>query len=308
MVGRLERVPLREVWRHEALHFTRWLEENIDVLNEAVDLNLSVVEREHAAGTFSVDLVAEDELSRTIVIENQLEKSDHDHLGKLLTYATQLEARVAIWIVADPRPEHVSVIAWLNESTPLAAYLLKLEAIRIGSSEPAALITQIVGPSDDGREAAETKLELAEQQSRRQRFWAQLLERANAETPLHSNVSPSRDNWVQAGSGRSGIHYTYWITQRDARIHLAIERPDAQENRAIFEQLISARDEIEASFREPLEWDRREGVKRCLIQKTLDVGGYKDDESNWPDIQDQMVDAMIRLQQSLRDHIDRLDM
>ena len=116
-IGKLERVPLREVWKHEALDFTQWLQENIDVLNTALDLNLVNVDREQAAGSFSIDLVAEDGSGGTVVIENQLEKSNHDHLGKLVTYLTAMGATVAIWIVSDPRPEHVAAITWLNESS-----------------------------------------------------------------------------------------------------------------------------------------------------------------------------------------------
>ena len=85
-IGKIKRIPLREVWKHEAYDFTCWLQENIDVINEAIDLNLASPEREQPAGTFNVDLVAEDEAGGTAVIENQLEKSDHDHLGKLITY------------------------------------------------------------------------------------------------------------------------------------------------------------------------------------------------------------------------------
>jgi RecB family endonuclease NucS len=93
-VGRLQRVALREVWKHEALDFTQWLQNNIDILNESLDLNLVGAERERSAGDFNVDLVAEDEDGGTVVIENQLEKSNHDHLGKLITYLTAI-GRVA---------------------------------------------------------------------------------------------------------------------------------------------------------------------------------------------------------------------
>ncbi|MDP6496196.1 MAG: DUF4268 domain-containing protein, partial [Dehalococcoidia bacterium] len=82
MIGKIQRVKLREVWKHEALDFTTWLEENIDVLNDALDLTLTSVDREQAAGDFSVDMVGEDNAGNVVVIENQLERSDHDHLGK----------------------------------------------------------------------------------------------------------------------------------------------------------------------------------------------------------------------------------
>lgn len=114
MIGRLQRISLRDVWKHEALDFTKWLQENIEVLNEVIDLNLSNPESERSAGAFSVDLVAEDESGNPVIIENQLEKSDHDHLGKILTYLVAMAAKTAIWIVADPRPEHVSTITWLR--------------------------------------------------------------------------------------------------------------------------------------------------------------------------------------------------
>jgi RecB family endonuclease NucS len=110
-VGKIQSVRLREVWKHEALDFTTWLRENIDVLNEALNLSLSNAEREQVAGDFSVDLVAENESGDPVVLENQLEKSNHDHLGKLLTYLVAIGAKTAIWIVSEPRPEHVSTIS-----------------------------------------------------------------------------------------------------------------------------------------------------------------------------------------------------
>ena len=125
-IGILERVPLRQVWEHEAHDFTQWLQENISVLNDALDLNLVNVDREQAAGSFSIDLVAEDEGGGTVIIENQLERSNHDHLGKLITYLTGMSAKAAIWIVSDPRPEHVAAIAWLNESSSAAFYMVKV--------------------------------------------------------------------------------------------------------------------------------------------------------------------------------------
>jgi hypothetical protein len=156
-IGKLSRVPLRTVWEHEAYDFTQWLQENIDVLNTALDLNLVDVDREQASGSFSIDLVAEDEGGGTVIIENQLEKSNHDHLGKLITYLTGMSAKAAIWIVSDPRPEHVAAIAWLNESTSAAFYMVKVEAVRIGESPAAPLFTLIVGPSDETKEVGQTK-------------------------------------------------------------------------------------------------------------------------------------------------------
>jgi hypothetical protein len=223
-VGKIQRVSLREVWKHEALDFTTWLRENIDVLSEAVNLSLSNAEREQAAGDFSVDLVAEDESGDPVIIENQLEKSNHDHFGKLLTYLVAIGAKTAIWIVSEPRPEHVSTISWLNESSPASFYLVKVEAIRIGDSPAAALLTEVVGPSEESRELGETKKELAERYTLRRRFWTELLNRAAKRTALHANISPSRYNWISTSSGISGLGFNYTVRQHDAGVELYIDR------------------------------------------------------------------------------------
>jgi hypothetical protein len=129
-ISKLQRVPLREVWKHEAYDFTQWLQDNLDVLNGILNIDLVSAEREQAAGAFSVDLVAETDNGDTVVIENQLEKSNHDHLGKLITYFSALTAKIGIWIVSDPRPEHVGAIAWLNEATDAGFYSQASHRIR----------------------------------------------------------------------------------------------------------------------------------------------------------------------------------
>ena len=167
-IAKLERLPLREVWKQEAYDFTKWLEENIDVLNTALNLNLVNVDREQAAGAFSIDLVAEDDGGGIVIIENQFEKSNHDHLGKLITYLTGMSVKAAIWIVSNPRPEHVTAVAWLNESSS-ADFMVKVEAVRIGDSLAAPLFTLIVGPSDESRELGKTKKEIADRYGVRKR-------------------------------------------------------------------------------------------------------------------------------------------
>ena len=178
MIGKLDRVPLRDVWPKEAADFTPWLRDNIDVLNEVLDISLTGAESEQRAGSLNVDIVAEDQSGQTVIIENQLERSDHDHLGKLITYLAVLDAKAAVWIVADPRPEHVSAVSWLNESSEASFYLVKAEAVRIGDSLPAPFLTLIVGPSEDRNEVVGTKRELAERHLIRQRFWSRLLDLA----------------------------------------------------------------------------------------------------------------------------------
>ena len=275
MIGKIHRVPLRDVWKHESLDFTKWLQDNIDVLNDVLDLSLSSAEREQPAGDFYVDLVAEDEDGNTVVIENQLEKSNHDHLGKLITYLASVGAKTAIWIVAEPRPEHVSAIAWLNECSPAAFYLLKIEGIKIGDSTPAPLLTQIVGPSEESRKVGETKKELAERYVIRQAFWSKLLERAKERTKLHANISPGQYSWIGTSAGRRGLGFNYAVRQHEASVELYIDRgkDTDEENKTIFDTLVASKDDIEATFGEPLEWQRLESKRACRIRKEI--------EPNW---------------------------
>ena len=297
---------MREVWRHEAYNFTRWLQDNLDVLSDVLGVSLSNAEREQAAGDFSVDLVAEDQAGNTIIIENQLEKSNHDHLGKLITYLVAFEAKTAIWIVADPRPEHVSAVAWLNESYVASFFLVKLEAIKIGESPAAPLLTLIVGPSDETREAGKAKQEIASRYIDRERFWSDLLERAKTRTRLFANISPGQWGEIWATAGGRGLQYKFSVRQHDAGVELYIDRTESGEiNKRILATLAEHKDEIEKAFGEPLEWDSKDGRRSCRIWKPIAAGGYRDDE-RWPEVHNQMVDAIIRLDKALKPHIAQL--
>ncbi len=308
LIGKLERVALREVWKHEAYDFTQWLQQNVDVLNAALDLNLVNIDREQAAGSFSIDLVAEDEGGGTVIIENQLERSNHDHLGKLVTYLSAMGAKAAIWIVSDPRPEHVAAIAWLNESSSAAFYMVKVEAVRIGDSPAAPLFTLIVGPSEQSKDVGQTKKEIAERYGIRRRWWTQLIERADVITKLHSHITPSEYSWIGTSSGVRGLNFNYVVTQDECAAELYIDRgkDSEEETKAMFDQLHANQSSIEAAFGSPLEWERLEGKRACRIRYTQSSGGYRSPEENWPTMQDAIALAMSKLEKALRPYLKQL--
>lgn len=307
MIGKITRVPLRKVWKHEALDFTTWMEDNIDVVNDILDLNLSNAEREQSAGKFSVDIVAEDDKGNPVIIENQLEKSNHDHLGKLITYLTSVEAKTAIWIVADPRPEHIRAISWLNESSSASFYMLKIEAIQIGDSEPAPLLTLIVGPTEEARNIGEIKKEWSERHVLRHRWWTQLLNYAKTKTKLHANRSPSVYHWIGSSAGKKGLVFVYSIRQKESTIELYIDRGKeaGDENIKVFDTLFGYKDEVEKTFGEPIEWLKMEGKRACRITKKL-KGGYRDPEDEWAEIHKRIVDSMIRFHKAINPYIKKL--
>ena len=303
VIGRLERVALREVWRHEAYDFTRWLQENIDVLNATVGLDLVNVNREQAAGAFSIDLVAEEQGGDKVIIENQLEKSNHDHLGKLLTYLVAMEARAAVWIVSEPRPEHVSAVAWLNESSSADFYLIKVEAVRIGASPPAPLLTLIVGPSVETEAVSRSKREFSEQTDLRQEWWKRLL--ALPEAGLHRHLKAARSPWISVSSGTRGLGFNYWVTNEQCVAELYIDRGDREENKAIFDQLLSQRSAIDAAFGGPLDWDRMDDNRASRIRFKVPIGVRAAGEE-WEAGQSAVVDGMNRLERSVRPHLAKL--
>ncbi len=302
-IGKITRIPLRDVWKHEAHDFTKWLENNIDVLNEIIEPNLSVVERESSAGDFKLDLLAEDDQNQTVVIENQLERSDHDHLGKVLTYLAAFDAKIAIWIVGQPRPEHVSAISWLNESNTAAAfYLIKAEAVSINDSPPALLLTVIVSPSDESKLVANEKKQLSERHHIRQEFWTALLDQAKNKSPLHANISPSNQNWVSASAGTTGIGLAYVVAQGWWRVELYIDRGknSNEENKRIFDLIHEHRESIEADFGDSISWERLDEKRACRISYKQTTGGYRSNTDQWEGIHSHMIDSMIRLEKAVR--------
>jgi hypothetical protein len=303
-IGRLEQVDLRELWKHEEYGFSAWLEANLDQLGQVLGLRLADPEREVAAGGYSVDLVAEDEVGSRVVVENQLAASDHDHLGKLLTYLTNLDAKTAIWIVKEARAEHIRAIQWLNETTPddVSFFLVRLAAYRIGVSAPAPLFTTIVGPSASSKDIGKSKKVLAERHVLRLRFWEQLLALAKTKgLLLHAQRSPSREHWLGAGAGiRAGVAYNYLVwMEAEAGVELYIDTGDAAENKRLFDAFLTKREQIEGDFGGVLIWDRLDAKRACRIKHVFACGGVER-EDQWPELQQRMVDAMAKLSNAIR--------
>jgi hypothetical protein len=303
LVSRLELEPLRKVFPKEARHFTTWLESNIEAISERIGIKLEVIQREKYVGDFKVDLLCEVKDGGRVVIESQLEKTDHDHLGKLLTYLVNLDANTCIWVTADPRPEHQKVMDWLNESTPsdMSFYLVKVEAVRIGSSPFAPLFTVIAGPDRQSKEIGKKKKEWADVELKRIDFWKGLIERSKNKTKLFANITPGKNHFLSISSGKGGVTFTYVILKSGTGVELYIDhdKDTGKMNKDIFDALRRHKKNIEREFGAPLTWERLNNKRAARITKRYKNSGISDPKK-WPSIQDEMINAMIRFEKAIR--------
>lgn len=296
-VGKIKQVPLREIWKREDSDFTVWLENNIDYLNDVLDFEVTIEEREKRVGSFSLDLYGDDGMGGKVIIENQLEKTDHDHLGKVLTYLTNLDAHRAIWITPKPREEHGRAIDWLNEYTPgdIAFYLVKLEAIRIGDHPVAApQFTVVKGPSEQIKQIGQEKKDSAARDAIRREFWGHFLERMAEKGDLYSGQKPPSIAWMSHGLGMSGININVYCTRKYVRGEVYLSKGLAEDNKRIFDHFQDQRGDIEGAFGESLIWERLDDGIHSRIKHQLDGVGW-DNREDWPSIIEFLIDTAIRL-------------
>ncbi len=312
-VGKIEKVPLRNIWKKEDKDFTQWLEENVEYLNEVLDFDITIEKREEKVGIFKVDLIGSDNFGNKLIIENQLEKTDHDHMGKIITYLTNLEAKIAIWITSNPINEHIKAIDWLNEISPndIAFYLIRIEAIRIENQPLAApLFTIVKGPSEESKQIGNEKKEYAQRHILRKKFWTSLLEKSKNRTRLHSNVSPCIYSWLGTGARKSGISYNYAVTNNYASCEVYLDRGKGYEepniNKIRFDKLFKQKDEIEKEFGGKLIWERLNDRRASRISFRFEGVGLKD-EDKWDSLQEKMIDVMIRMEKTFRKPIKQLN-
>ncbi|MCC6483262.1 MAG: DUF4268 domain-containing protein [Armatimonadetes bacterium] len=305
-VGKLEKVSIQSVWRTEP-EFTRWLEQNPDTLSETLGTAIESLTREMSAGDFFVDLVGEDGSGGKVVIENQYGKSDHDHLGKVLTYLAAFEAVTAVWIVETPRPEHVKAFAWLNDASSASFYLVQMQAVRIGDSAPAPLLTLILGPSEERGRVGEIKRTLRERQQVLLEFWtifAEALKKAG--DSAHAHLKPTYGDWLSTAAGITGLGYAYVLLNDSARIELYIDKDTTEaENRELFDRLLSHKEAIERDFGAPLDWEALDGKRAKRIAWRTDLGGIKN-RKKWPQLQAELIDRMHRFMNALNPYVSAL--
>ena len=301
-VERLTEVALREVWRDEAAIFTPWLASNPDYLSEALGMDLEVVGTEVAVGPFSADIVlVESNTGQRVIVENLLGPTDHDHLGKLITYAAGLEGSYAVLVAKMFRPEHRSALKWLNSlsATDTGFFGIEVHAVRIGTSPPAVSLDVVVEPDDWQRQVRKTASgQLSESQSRYVEWWSEFLPVLHETHPGWSSASkPSTANWINLPTGRSGIRYGVsfsWPTGAPGyrmRVELYIA-----EGAVHWPYLVDRQAEIDAAFGPGLSWEALDAGKASRVAVYLEHADPADRE-RWPQYQTWAIEQLGRFRE-----------
>lgn len=315
-LGRLARVTLRNVWQSESGDFTPWLakEENIALLGEAIGLELEVEAQEKNVGPFRADILCKDTAtSDWVLIENQLERTDHSHLGQLLTYAAGLHAVTIVWIAERFTEEHRAALDWLNEATSegINFFGLEIELWRIGTSPAAPKFNVVSKPNDWTRIVSEVRVQaaadLTETQRRNLAFWTSFAKRIEERGNPIRAMKPSSDHWKVYSIGRSGFHLSAVVNSRDKWVAVQFVMNDSKAKQ-YFSLLASRRSEIEALLGLPgqLDWRELPDGKESRIELTR-RGVDPADEGRWQDLQDWMIDRIILFRERLSAIVKDLD-
>ena len=293
--GQLKHLRLRNIWAHEASAFTPWLAENIGDLGAALGMELELVGREVAVGDFSVDLVAKDlATARTVIIENQISPTDHDHLGKLLTYAAGFDAYAVIWIAESIRDEHRQALEWLNERTgdDTNFFGVVVEVLQIDDSRPAYVFRPVVFPNQWQKVTRRPPSPSPRYEAYRA-FFQNLIDELREQHHFTGARAAQPQSWFSFASGVSGVTYAASFAQSGrARVELYIDRNDAAENKRLFEWLQKQKAGIEQELGEPLAWERLDDRRAARIAIYRE-GSIDADEATLAGVHSWMVEHLL---------------
>lgn len=292
----LEDVAMREAWRHEALDFTPWLSANLDRLGQAIGIPLEHVESEASVETFAADILARNPQDDSLVlIENQLEASDHGHLGQIMTYLAGLSAQTIVWVAPAFREPHLSAIRWLNQHTadPFAFFAVKLRVVRIANSPLAPLFEVVERPNDWDRtlqEAARASRGLTDIGLFRKTFWTHFLDRQ----PAQAAVGPANADsvrWIKS-PGHEFVVVQY-LAQKSVGVFVRGPRG------VVADQALAVIGPHLEGLSQRLGTPTFGGRDNLLLHNSLDVDSR--DSTNWDRMSDWLAEQAARYVRALNE-------
>ena len=306
-LGRIERInDLREAWPREDTDFTPWLAEHISELGQALELELELQEQEAPVGSFSLDLLARESVTnRTVIIENQLEPTNHAHLGQLLTYAGGYDANVIVWVAKNFRDEHRQAIDWLNRHTDKDTEFFgaAVELWKIDSSRPAPHFNVVAAPNEWGKGIRDTKK--SERSQRYQAFFQKLAD-ALTERGLTNPRKALAEGWFSfpAGHGWRVQYGAAFGGGNTARVEFYIRHTDQEWNKELFDRFEEQKRAIENELSESLVWQRLD--HRTASRISVQRQGSIDDEKTLDELRNWMIEKLFDFKRVFGPRLDEL--
>lgn len=299
-IGELSPVSLREIWQHEAHDLTPWLADRPELLGGVLGLELELEGTEVSVGSYSADLVFDNaERACRVVVENMYGSTDHDHIGKLITYAAGLDATHAVLLAESFRPEHISALAWLNEvsRSPFSFFGLTLEAWRIDGSRPAPRLRVELQPDDWSRSVRDARSRPpSNNQALCLEFWGQVLSDLHDRHSRWANVQrPAKTPWMVFGTRNAvGYHAAFYGrgSKRRLRAEVFVDASSAVDTATLYERLSSERSNIENALGQELDWEPQVHTKSARISLSIPEYIAESDVNQWPKAQKWLVDAL----------------
>ena len=289
-LGKIKQVDLRGVFQNEATDFTPWLENNIDELSEVIGIEIIDVKREGGVGNFSCDLIGTEANSENkVIIENQLEQTNHDHLGKIITYASGVGAKYVVWVARKIREEHQKALEWLNENASGVSFFgVEVSAIAIDESKPALSFRLVIEPNTWSKEVKQTVEQIDERHQKYLHFFTRLVSEYERVKPDWRHLTARPDSWLAFGAGKTGFSFV-WAFRGDNRfdIELYIDTKDKDEVKAYFEELKQYKNEIDKQI-PGLSWEElpEKRGSRIAIYKKMSMAIKK--------MPDDQIDELVR--------------
>ena len=295
-IEKLTEVNIKELWKHEQHDFSNWLakEENIKLIDDIIGLTLVDINKEVYVGSYRCDIVATDETTGDrVIIENQLEASDHDHLGKVITYASGLGAKVAVWIVKQAREEHRSAIEWLNNNTSddLSFFLLELHAYKIGDSTPAPKFEIVERPNGFIKASKKTKTsgDIGKAEAERLEFWEAFNDAIIRNGKPFNVRKATTDHWYDVAIGTSEAHISITLVNKESVIGVELYIND---NKVLFDRLYEQKELIESEIGFTFDWRRLDEGKAARVVHYI-IGLDFDNHSNYVELMNEVIDKVI---------------
>ncbi|MHA3225016.1 DUF4268 domain-containing protein [Globicatella sulfidifaciens] len=302
-LGRLEEVNIRELWIHEQYDFSNWVakKENIELLNDTVGLTLTDLEKEVYVGSYRCDLVAMDETTgMKVIIENQLESTNHDHLGKIITYASGLDASVIIWIVKEAREEHKSAIEWLNNNMvkEISFFLLEIKAYKIGDSLPAPMFRIVEKPNDFIKSVINDR-ELSKRHADRLNFWTEFNKVVTEHGKPFNIRKAGTGHWYDVAIGTSDAYISITLVNRDGYIGVELYIPDSKD---LYDNIFKYKDEIEDKLDFDIFWERMDDKKASRIKSSISGLNFNN-QTNYPELMDKVIERVVKMRDAFKGYI-----